>query len=164
MSAETVRERFRLVRLVRIAAIGMMAVVFALLLPVAPAQQQPPGGRDLGRDLGTVRTEPAPASAEHGANAAGAAATGAGLGTGGALSYRPFIDPVRAPVHTHWYVLLIPMSFGIAVVYKAVMLRTLDRYWHEVLYLTVQIIVGMIMLGLASYLLVMKFVPFIAAH
>jgi hypothetical protein len=139
--------RWRAARLFRVAATGLMALVFVALLPVAPAQQP-------SRDLGTVRTEPAP----------GTTATSASAAPPSALPYRPFIDPVRAPVHTHWYVLLIPMSFGIAVVYKAVMLKTMDRYWHEVLYLTIQIIVGMILLGLASYLLVMKYVPFIAAQ
>jgi hypothetical protein len=126
-----------------------MALVFVALLPVAPAQQP------ATRDLGTVRT-PAPttpASAEAGASVPPAD-----------LPYRPFIDPVRGPVHSHWYILLLPMAFGIAVVYKAVMLRTMEHYWTQVIYLTAQIVVGMILLALASYLLVMQYVPFIASH
>jgi hypothetical protein len=149
--------RLRPARIFRMAAIGLLAIVFVALLPVAPAQQP-------ARDLGTVRTSPPAPAAPAAPTDPGAPSAGATVPEPTALRYRPFIDPVRGPVHTHWYILLLPMSFGIAVVYKAVMLRTMERYWHQVMYLTMQIIVGMVLLGLASYLLVLKYVPFIAGQ
>lgn len=130
-------------RLLRALGIGLLALAFVALLPVAPAQQP--------RDLGTLRSAPATPAAS-GFTAAPAIRPGD-------LPYRPFIDPAPLPVHTRWYLLLLPMAFGIAVVYKAVMLQTIDRYWQQVVYLTVQIIVGMILLAVASYLLVMLYIP-----
>jgi hypothetical protein len=70
--------------------------------------------------------------------------------------YRPFIDPLE--VHGWWWWMLIPMSLGIAVVYKAVRVRTVNERWapylREVGIMTVQIVVGMVMLVAASYALV----------
>lgn len=130
-------------RLLRRLAIVLTALALVVLLPVAPAQ--PPA-----QDLGAVRTA--------------APDTQAAPAPRPDLPYHPFIDPVPAPVHAYWYLLLLPMSFGIAVVYKAVMLKTMDHYWPQVAYLTAQIVVGMILLALASYLLVMRYVPYIASH
>lgn len=76
------------------------------------------------------------------------------------MGYRPFIDPIT--LHEHWFWLLIPMAIGVAMVYKAVRLRELDRYWRAVAVMTAQIIVGMIVLGLASYLLIVVYVQFLA--
>ncbi len=136
-------------RIIRRLAIAFVAVALVVLLPVAPAQ--PPA-----RDLGAVRTASAPASelVGHAAAAAGAPRPD--------LPYHPFIDPVPGPVHSVWYVLLLPMAFGIAVVYKAVMLKTMDRYWSQVAFLTAQIVVGMVLLAGASYVLVMVYVPYVA--
>jgi hypothetical protein len=70
--------------------------------------------------------------------------------------YRPFIDPLE--VHTWWWWLLIPMSLGIAVVYKAVRVKNVNDSWgpylREVVVMTLQIVIGMILLAVASYGLV----------
>lgn len=78
------------------------------------------------------------------------------------LPWRPFIDPLN--IHQHWYWLLIPMAFGVSVAYKAVRLQSLDRYWAQVMFMTAQIVVAMMLLGLATYLVVMRFAPWIAAQ
>lgn len=134
-------QRPRLPRLLRALGIGALALVLVALLPSAPAQQP-------------RNPSPPPPSALAAPPAV----------KPGDLPYRPFIDPAPFPVHTRWYFLLLPMSFGIAVVYKAVMLQTMERYWHQVAYLTVQIIVGMILLAVASYLLVMLYIPFMSSR
>lgn len=69
-----------------------------------------------------------------------------------AQSWRPFIDPVNA--HSFWYLLIVPISFFIAVAYKAVRVKTLAGYWTSVVVMTVQIIAGMLALAVAFYLLV----------
>jgi hypothetical protein len=143
--------RPRLLRVLRTVAIGLAAFAFVLLLPVAPAQNS-------GGSLGTVRMPQPPAAPLPG----GANQVATPQFKPGDLPYRPFLDPVRLPVHTRWYLLLLPMSFGVAVVYKAVMLQTMERYWHQVGYLTAQIIVGMILLAIASYAVVMWYVPWMA--
>lgn len=78
------------------------------------------------------------------------------------LPWRPFIDPIN--IHDGWYWLLIPMAFGVAVVYKAVRMQELNRYWLQVAYLTAQIVIAMILLGAATYVIVIRFAPFIASY
>ena len=80
--------------------------------------------------------------------------------TGLLLAWRPFLDPL--PVHSYWYLFLVPMSFLIAMVYKAARVRSLERYWPNVIIMTIQIVLGMIALVIASYLFVMVYVRFIA--
>lgn len=69
--------------------------------------------------------------------------------------WRPFIDPINA--HSFWYLLLVPISFFIAVAYKAVRVKTLTGYWTAVAVMTVQIILGMIALAAAFYIIVQLF-------
>ena len=76
--------------------------------------------------------------------------------------FRPFIDPLE--MHGSWWLLLPPLALGIAMVYKAVKLKDLSRYWFQVVVMTLQIIAGMLLLGVASYLLVELFVPLVASH
>lgn len=76
------------------------------------------------------------------------------------LAWRPFLDPIQA--HDIWYLFLIPLSFLISVAYKAVRMRTLDRYWANVWIMTAQIVIGMAALAVATYLFVMVYVRFIA--
>ncbi|MCC6321811.1 MAG: hypothetical protein IT438_10310 [Phycisphaerales bacterium] len=78
------------------------------------------------------------------------------------LPWRPFIDPIN--VHESWFLLLVPMAFGVAVVYKAVRMQELNRYWMHVIYMTAQIVIAMILLGAATYLIVIRFAPFIASY
>lgn len=73
------------------------------------------------------------------------------------LAWRPFLDPID--LHGSWYLLLIPLSFFIAMVYRAVRVPDFQGYWRKVLVLTFQIIVSMILLGLASYLIIQVVVP-----
>lgn len=74
--------------------------------------------------------------------------------------YRPFIDPFE--LHQWWWLMLVPLSLFIAIVYKAVRVKSMDRYWSQVLMMTVQIILGMVALAAASYWLVLHFAKFIA--
>lgn len=67
-------------------------------------------------------------------------------------AWRPFIDPANA--HSVWYLLLIPISFFIAVAYKAVRVKSLTGFWTAAFVMTVQIILGMIGLAAAFYILV----------
>lgn len=76
------------------------------------------------------------------------------------LAWRPFLDPL--PLHSTWFLLLIPLSFFVAVIYKAARLRRLDGYWTSVFVMTAQIVLGMIALALATYLFIMVYVRFIA--
>ena len=67
--------------------------------------------------------------------------------------FRPFLDPLE--LHGLWWILLVPMALGVSVVYKAVRLASLKGFWRHVLIMTLQIILGMIGLAIASYLVVL---------
>lgn len=77
-----------------------------------------------------------------------------------AAGYRPFLDPID--ISRYWFLLLIPMAFFIALAYKAVRVLDTKHLPREVLVMTTQIVLGMIALGLASYLFVQHVVPLIA--
>jgi hypothetical protein len=71
------------------------------------------------------------------------------------LAWRPFQDPLT--FHDHWYVLLIPLALGIAITYKAVRVPDPTRFWRPVMEFAFLIVVGMIALGLGTYVFVEVF-------
>jgi F420-0:gamma-glutamyl ligase-like protein len=66
------------------------------------------------------------------------------------LAWRPFLDPINA-LHDVWWLLLIPMAIFVAVIYKALRIPNLRRLPAEATMLTLQIILGMLGLGLAIH-------------
>jgi len=76
------------------------------------------------------------------------------------LAYRPFIDPID--VHTLWYLLLVPLALGVSAAYKAVRVDELREFPRAVLVMTAQIVLGMIALGVLSYVFVQFVVPRLA--
>lgn len=71
--------------------------------------------------------------------------------------WRPFLDPLN--LHSRWFLLLLPLAFGIAVTYRAVRVATFEKFWRKALILTFQIVVSMVLLGVASYLIIQVAVP-----
>jgi hypothetical protein len=45
------------------------------------------------------------------------------------LAWIPFVDPLNG-LQSTWYVLLIPLAFGIAMSYKAMRVASLQNYWR----------------------------------
>ncbi len=76
----------------------------------------------------------------------------------GALAYVPFLEPIRA-LQEAWYLLLVPLSFGIAVIYRALKLPTLDHYWRAVGTMTLQILLWMAALAAGLVVVVQGFLP-----
>lgn len=75
------------------------------------------------------------------------------------LAYTPFLDPLD--LHTAWWLTLVPLAFGISVVYKAVRVRDFKGYWGQVLMMTVQIILGIIGISAALFMLTEVVIPVI---
>lgn len=75
-----------------------------------------------------------------------------------ALAYIPFVEPMNA-LQDWWYLLLLPLAFGISVIYKAMRLPTLAGYWRNVTVMTVQIVLAMVALAVCLAILVQLFVP-----
>lgn len=78
--------------------------------------------------------------------------------TGALLAWTPFLDPLPPTAHEWWWVLLLPLAFGIAWSYKAVRLATVEpivrHFVPRVLVMTAQIVLGVVGIGLAMYLFV----------
>jgi hypothetical protein len=73
----------------------------------------------------------------------------------GLLAYRPFLDPM--PVWDYWYLLLLPLTVGVAVVYKSIRCATMRRVPLEAAKATLYILVGMafaaaVLLGVVGWL------------
>ncbi len=80
------------------------------------------------------------------------------VATDSLLAYVPFKTPINA-LHDWWYLLLIPLAFGIALTYKALRVYDLRAIWSQTLLMTVQIVVAMIGLAVALAIFVLVVIP-----
>jgi cell division protein FtsW (lipid II flippase) len=76
------------------------------------------------------------------------------------MAYVPLLDPINA-LQPLWYLLLLPLAFGISVIYKAMRMPRLDRFWRQVALMTTQIVLAMIGLALCLVVLVQVLIPLI---
>lgn len=74
------------------------------------------------------------------------------------MSYIPFITPINT-LHEWWYLLLIPLAFGISIIYRGVRLRSLEHFWKRVAITTIQIVVAIVGLAVGLSLIVQVVVP-----
>ncbi len=76
------------------------------------------------------------------------------------LAWRPILDPL--PLDSVWYLLLLPISLGIAMAYKAVRVPEFKDYPKQVAVMAVQTVLAMVGLAVASYLVIEVALPIIA--
>lgn len=76
------------------------------------------------------------------------------------LAWTPFINPMNI-FHRWWYLLLVPLAFGISIIYKAVRMPDLQRFWREAFAMTAQIVLAMIGLAILIMLLVQVAIPWL---
>jgi len=81
----------------------------------------------------------------------------------GMLAYIPFVHPLTI-FHEWWYLLLLPLAFGISVIYKAIRLNSLENYWRQVAAMTTQIVLAMIGLAIALAILIVAVIPRLPAE
>ena len=67
-------------------------------------------------------------------------------------AWRPLLEPM--PVDRHWPWLLLPLAVLIAIAYKAVKVEDLADIRRQVIVLSTQIVVGMILAAAALWVLV----------
>ncbi len=79
------------------------------------------------------------------------------------LGYIPFIHPINA-LQGPWYLLVLPLSFGISVIYKAMRMPSLEGFWRQVTIMTAQIIVYMIALAIVLMILLQVVIPRLPAE
>ena len=78
-------------------------------------------------------------------------------------AFIPLLNPING-VHDYWYVLLVPLSFGISVIYKAMRMPSLEGFWRQVTIMTSQIILYMIALAIVLVILVQVVIPRLPAE
>ena len=74
------------------------------------------------------------------------------------IAYIPFLDPIHG-LQPVWFLLLLPLAFGISTIYRAVRARSFERFWQSVGVMTAQIVVAMIALAVALIVLVQVAIP-----
>ena len=78
------------------------------------------------------------------------------------LAWIPLVEPLPGGIHG-WWAWVVPMAVGVSIVWKAIRVQTLERYWHEVLRMGGQLLVGMIALAAGLMLLVRVVLPLLPA-
>lgn len=79
------------------------------------------------------------------------------------IAYTPFLDPIRA-LQDWWFFLLLPLAFGISMIYKAMRCTDLKAYWNNVLVMTAQIVAAMIGLAAGLIFIVQVLIPLIPVN
>jgi hypothetical protein len=74
------------------------------------------------------------------------------------LAWIPFLEPMNA-MQSWWYLLLLPLVFGISVVYRALREENYAKYWLSVVIMTVQIVFGIVGIAIALGLFVQFVIP-----
>jgi ABC-type cobalamin transport system permease subunit len=64
-------------------------------------------------------------------------------------------------LQTWWYLLLIPMAFGISVIYKALNEDNFLSYWRSVLVMTTQVVLGISALAVGVGLFIQIVIPLV---
>ena len=72
----------------------------------------------------------------------------------------PFLEPMNA-IQPWWYFLLIPMSFGISVIYKALHEDNFLKYWRTVFVMTTQVVLGISLLAVGIGLFIQIVIPLV---
>ena len=76
------------------------------------------------------------------------------------LAYTPFIDAL--PLHDIWYLLIVPMSFFLALGYKAVRVPDLRQVPKATIVFTIQILGGIGVLAVVLTVLINYIIPMLA--
>lgn len=74
------------------------------------------------------------------------------------IAWIPFLEPVSG-LGGAWWLLSIPLIFGISTSYKAIRAGQLDRFWLQVSWFSARVLLIMVALALALFVLVRIVLP-----
>ena len=84
-----------------------------------------------------------------------------------ALAYVPFLDPLPGVTH-FWWVLVVPLAFGVAMSWKAVrrpsLANGLRGYWKAVVTMAVQVLLAVAGIAAGLFILVQWLLPRLPAE
>lgn len=78
------------------------------------------------------------------------------------VAWIPFLQPMTA-LGNAWWLLMVPLVFGVSIVHRAVQDPTMDGYWGRVVRLSVKANAMLGLLALAIYLFVYFVIPLLRA-
>jgi hypothetical protein len=78
------------------------------------------------------------------------------------LAWIPLIEPMPGVIHW-WWAWIVPMVLGVSMTWKAIRLKSLERYWPEVARMSGQVLAGMVALTAGLILLVRVVLPLLPA-
>ena len=74
------------------------------------------------------------------------------------IAWIPFLEPIRG-IGNAWWLLAVPLIFGISVAYKAVRAQSVERFWGQVAWFSVRVTLIMIALATGVFVLVRIVLP-----
>jgi hypothetical protein len=74
------------------------------------------------------------------------------------LAWTPFIEPIPT-IGSWWPLLLLPLSIGLSLVFRAIRTKDLSNYARDVVIMSMQIILAMVGLGIVFGIVVQWLVP-----
>ena len=74
------------------------------------------------------------------------------------LNWTPLVEPMNF-IQPYWYLLLIPISFGISIMYRAIRETSYSNYWKAVLVMTAQIVISIFAIAFLLILFVQWGIP-----
>jgi hypothetical protein len=74
------------------------------------------------------------------------------------LGWTPFLEPMNA-MQSVWYLLLLPLVFGISIAYRALREENYTHYWRSVAIMTGQVVFGIAAIAIALGLFVQIIIP-----
>jgi hypothetical protein len=74
------------------------------------------------------------------------------------LAWIPFLEPLNA-IQPTWYLLLLPLVLGIAIIYRAIREENYAVYWRSVAIMTGQVVFGIVAIAIALGLFVQLVIP-----
>tara|TARA_B100001059_G_C17707545_1_gene513625 strand:- start:397 stop:648 length:252 start_codon:yes stop_codon:yes gene_type:complete len=74
------------------------------------------------------------------------------------LAWTPFVEPLPT-IGSWWPLLLLPLSLGLSLVFRAIRTKDLSNYARDVVIMTVQIVLAMVGLGLVFAIIVQWLMP-----
>lgn len=83
------------------------------------------------------------------------------------VAYVPFLDPLPGVTH-FWWVLVVPLAFGVAMSWKAVrgpsLAQGLAVYWKSVTVMTVQVVLAVVGIAVGLFIIVQQLLPNLPAE
>ncbi len=74
------------------------------------------------------------------------------------IAWIPFLEPIRG-IGNAWWLLSLPLIVGISIAYKSIRAASVERFWGQVAWFSLRVMLIMVALTVALFVLVRVVVP-----